>query len=107
MKQCAHCPWKKSTNPDTDIPNGYCKEKHRKLRSTIAKPGKLNLKVRVMACHESPIGADRICVGWASHQLNEGNNIGLRLLARDGRFKDLELDGEQHSTFDATLGELG
>lgn len=110
MKQCHACPWKKSTNADTDIPNGYDRQAHRRLQRTIAKPAELNLNVRVMACHESPVGAERPCVGWLHHQLTIGNNIGLRFrvfIKRDPelRFDSLELDGEQHETFEATLGE--
>jgi hypothetical protein len=104
MKQCAHCPWKTSTDPNKDIPNGYNRRLHIQLRRTLAKPGELDFRLRAMACHESPKGAEYPCVGWVNHQLNEGNNIALRLLARDGRFKNLQLDGEQHGTFEATLG---
>ena len=102
-KQCAKCPWKKSTNP-LDIPNGYSEKKHHALRSTLARPGEINLHVsKAMACHESPIGGEQYCVGWLVHQLGPGNNIGLRLLASDGRFRNLQLDGEQHKTFEDTL----
>ncbi len=105
MKQCAKCPWKVSTDPN-EIPNGYCRRKHADLRSTIAKPGELVMSgsIRMMACHETDVGRERPCVGWVAHQLGPGNNIALRMLARDGRFKHLQLDGEQHETFEQTLG---
>lgn len=104
VRQCKHCPWKKSTNPDTDIPNGYCRKMHKDLHRTIAKPGELNLNPRLMACHESPIGRERICVGWAHNQLTIGNNIGLRWRAlSDPRFKDLQIVGPQHWRFEDTL----
>lgn len=55
-KQCAKCPWRKDVNP-RNIPNGYSEEKHRALRSTIARPGDLSAltsnKIRVMASHET------------------------------------------------------
>lgn len=68
-KQCAKCPWKKGVNPQ-DIPGGYCETKHANLKDTIAKPGTLGLAeglrggaVRVMACHETPVGKELPCVG--------------------------------------------
>ena len=106
--QCKACPWKVSTVPDQDIPSGYCRTKHAKLKSTIAKPGDLRGVMggglHVMACHESPVGAEQPCVGWLAHQLGRGNNIALRMQALDGRYNGLVLDGEQHETFEATLG---
>lgn len=103
-RQCKKCPWKKSVNP-RDIPNGYCEIKHKNLDSTIAKPGDLNLgSIRMMACHESSRpGGEYPCVGWVINQLGPGNNIALRLLARDGRFKDLRTVGPQHERFEDTL----
>jgi len=105
MKQCKACPWKKSTRPKKDIPGGYCEKKHAALKSTIAKPGEIRISeaVRCMACHESPVGAERPCVGWLAHQLGPGNNIALRFLARDGRYGELELVGDQHTRFEDTL----
>ncbi len=107
MKQCKKCPWRVDVDPN-DIPNGYCATKHAALKSTIAKPGDLGLggKLSVMACHETKPGKERECVGWVANQLGRGNNIGLRILALDGRFKDLKLVGEQHETFEDTLGEF-
>lgn len=104
-RQCRKCPWKTSTDP-REIPNGYCAVKHAALAGTIARPGSvagLGGPLRMMACHESALGADRVCVGWLSHQLGPGNNIGLRLAAMSGRFGEIVLDGEQHETFEATL----
>jgi hypothetical protein len=101
MRQCKNCPWKKSTNPH-DIPRGYSVEKHKALSSTIAEPGDLNLTVpmRLMACHNTH---DAACVGWVHHQLGEGNNIRLRILALDGRFKNYRVVGPQHERFEDTL----
>lgn len=107
LKQCKACPWKKSTVPDKDIPGGYCPTKHEHLSNTIAVPGDISRLaqpyIRMMACHEYSGGEEQPCVGWINHQLGRGNNIVLRLLARDGRFKDIQLDGEQHETFEDTL----
>lgn len=103
--QCEKCPWKTSTDP-YDIPGGYCEKKHAGLASTIAEPGSiagLRGDMAMMACHESPPGAEQPCVGWLAHQLGPGNNIPLRMLARDGRFNDLRLDGHQHERFEDTL----
>ena len=103
-KQCKKCPWRKDVDPVT-IPNGYCETKHAALKNTISKPGKLNLaEIRIMACHESPIGLEKPCVGWLVHQLGPGNNIGLRLAVIEGRIDaDVETVGEQHETFEDTL----
>jgi len=102
VKQCKACPWKVSTVPSRDIPNGYDAKKHAMLRRTIAQdPEYAGL---TMACHETPCGRERPCVGWVEHQLGPGNNIQLRRQARGGLFNDNEVDGEQHQTFEATLG---
>ena len=100
--QCKACPWKKSTKPSRDIPGGYCATKHADLKSTIAEPGTLG-SGRKMACHESAPGSERECVGWVLHQLGPGNNIGLRLRAMDGRYKDYRTVGAQHERFEDTL----
>lgn len=104
-RQCKACPWKQSVRPLHDIPGGYCASKHRALNRTIAEPGSLTASrvLRVMACHESPIGAEQPCVGWVMNQLGPGNNIGLRILAMDGRFSKLETVGPQHERFEDTL----
>lgn len=105
-KQCKACPWKRSTRPSKDIPNGYCAEKHARLNNTIAQPGDLRGiggTLRIMACHESGEGEERACVGWLYNQLGEGNNIALRMHARSGRFGELVLVGPQHNTFEETL----
>ena len=104
-KQCKACPWKMSTVPERDIPNGYNRKKHCGLSSTIAKPGDLFTPQRLMACHESKVGAQYPCVGWLMHQLGPGNNLPLRILGLDGRFNHLALDGEQHNSFEATIPE--
>lgn len=102
--QCKKCPWKKSTNPH-DIPNGYCPTKHANLKSTIATPGSFGL-TKMMACHESPPGEEKACLGWLHHQLGPGNNIGLRMRAAAGQLKEAlegKLVGEQHDSFEDTL----
>jgi len=106
-KQCKACPWKVSTVPDRDIPDGYCAARHRTLKTSIAEPGALpglRAPLRVMACHEFPVGAEQECVGWVHHQLGLGGNIALRLRALDGRYNGFQIVGEQHETFEATLG---
>lgn len=106
--QCKACPWKVSTVPTADIPGGYCETKHAALDRTIA--GKLPVEqqlvadtLRIMACHESTNQGEYPCVGWLVNQLGPGNNILLRLSARDGRFSDLRTVGPQHPTFEDTL----
>lgn len=79
VMQCEKCPWRKDVDP-YDIPNGYDRDKHAALASTIADPGSLAGLMcptqKVMACHESQ---DAHCVGWLMNQLGRGNNIGMRL----------------------------
>lgn len=101
-RQCAKCPWKKSTDPRT-IPNGYCERKHAALKKTIADPGTINIgrQLHLMACHETE---KRPCVGWLAHQLGDGNNIALRLAVSTGRIDaNFETVGEQHARFEDTL----
>lgn len=106
LKQCAKCPWKKSTNPH-DIPNGYCDIKHGNLKSTIAKPGDISNvggDLRIMACHEHDVGEEAHCVGWLANQLGAGNNIALRLNMMNCENAHLiKLGGEQHECFEDTL----
>lgn len=103
-RQCAKCPWKKSTNPH-DIPDRYSTELHRGLQSTIADPGTLQVGgLRVMACHETKAGSELPCVGWLVNQLGPGNNIGLRLAVMHGRVDgNVKTVGAQHATFEDTL----
>lgn len=103
-KQCAKCPWKKSTNP-YDIPDGYDVEKHKNLACTIAKdtnPFATNLQA--MACHHSTEDNMQYCVGWLVNQLGRGNNIPLRLkMMKCENARDIQTYGEQHERFEDTL----
>lgn len=108
MKQCKSCPWKVAASTRS-IP-GYDRAKHERLRP-ITNQGDTPVfptgrTLRVMACHDSRKGADRACVGWLSHQLNEGNNIPLRLAALNRpEWQRLELDGPQREDFAPTFAE--
>ncbi len=105
-RQCAHCPWRKDVDPN-DIPNGYSRKRHAALSDTIADPGStcgIGDGVRMMACHETPKGAEDPCVGWLAHQLGPGNNLALRLRAMAGKLDtDFATVGEQHERFEDTL----
>jgi hypothetical protein len=103
-KQCAKCPWRVDVDP-RDIPDGYCETKHAALSGTIAKPGALpSGPLRIMACHESPTGRERPCVGWLHNQLGPGNNVALRLAVASGHIDaEYRLAGEQHAAFEDTL----
>ena len=101
-RQCAKCPWKVTTDPH-EIPRGYSAKKHRALACTIAEPGSiasLGEPLRFMSCHDTH---NLPCVGWLANQLGPGNNIALRLAARNGQFGEFELVGEQHERFEDTL----
>jgi hypothetical protein len=104
--QCAKCPWKVNTNP-FDIPDGYCEIKHQNLKSTIATPGdiqSLGLPLHIMACHHSTDSRPQMCIGWLYNQLGSGNNIPLRLAARQySNLKDIKINGAQHERFEDTL----
>ncbi len=104
-KQCRKCPWLVSTDP-LEIPGGYRVELHEALRSTIAEKDAIDLggPLRMMACHESQVGAEAPCVGWIDHQLGRGGNLKLRLAAaRRPDLLDYELIGEQREAFEDTL----
>ena len=101
-KQCAKCPWKVTTDP-YDIPHGYSEERHKNLERTIAKDLRFGGSLNVMSCHESPTGDEAHCIGWLADQLGPGNNIGLRLAMMRYDLSKVELDGEQHETFEDTL----
>lgn len=103
VRQCAKCPWKVDTDPH-DIPNGYSEELHRGLACTIADPGSLRLGGSAMSCHEHPASDEAHCIGWLVNQLGPGNNIGLRLrMLNCENAKHIQIDGEQHATFEDTL----
>ena len=95
-KQCAKCPWKKSTNPH-DIPNGYTKERHCDLRKTIGS------STDAMACHKDTVGRESYCVGWLMNQIGPGNNISLRLRMLGYDLSKVKLVGAQHYKFEDTL----
>lgn len=104
-RQCEKCPWRADVDPHT-IPNGYDVEKHRRLgERTIAKEGELpGRDLHIMACHESMPGREVPCVGWLDNQLNDGNNLGLRLAVHMKLISaDYELVGEQRARFEDTL----
>lgn len=107
-KQCKGCPWRVDADPRKEIPR-YCPTKHAKLEETLA-PGLSGFQrdeLRVMACHETPTGKEKPCVGWLENQLGPGNNIVLRIAARDGRFGRFETIGEQHQRLSDTLPRRG
>lgn len=104
-RQCKACPWKTSTRPSQGIPDGYCPAKHANLKRTIATPENKGFVTpfRLMACHESTAPNEQPCVGWLNNQLNQGNNIALRLINRRTTFGELVLDGPQHEYFEDTI----
>lgn len=98
LNQCKACPWKRSTNPHTDIPGGYDPEKHAALISCTGGLESISRPILAMACHESPPGHEQMCAGWLANQLGPGNNFALRLRAIDGQFSGLRVDGEQYDS---------
>jgi len=99
-KQCKKCPWKLSTDPH-QIPHGYSLRKHKSLKLTIANPGEIQTTcIKAMACHETQ---ESYCIGWLVNQLGQGNNIPLRIKMLNYDLSVVQLDGEQHETFEETL----
>ena len=110
-KQCDHCPWRKDACVE-DIP-GYVPELHPQLETTIAKPmdwsklAQASSTLRLMACHESPVGEETSCIGWLVNQIGTGNNLMLRLAAFScTNIEEVETVGEQHERFEDTLPQL-
>lgn len=102
-RQCKACPWRVDVVPERDIPGGYCEAKHRALEKTISDGSFRGGNIQAMACHESRVGAEFVCVGWLANQLGPGNNIALRLQSLSGRYPAFELVGAQHARFEDTL----
>lgn len=103
-KQCANCPWRVDSDPHAI--NNYSLLQHQTLESTIAKDTNLNLAVKAMACHESSEAHSTHCIGWLHQQLNDGNNLGLRLSMANCENADrIEVVGPQHQIFIDTLPE--
>lgn len=103
-KQCKTCPWRKDSTV-ADIPN-YDPNQHEKLAGTISSGDIYEAfgPIEKMACHNSTDGNEFECVGWLYNQLNQGNNIALRLRMRDyENAKDIQVDGEQKASFAETF----
>ena len=105
-KQCSNCPWKIDSNP-YDI-RDYSPVQHRSLVNTIAQVENYDPENNIlykMQCHESTrLSTEKTCIGWLHNQLNEGNNIALRVACCiDPEEAKYELDGEQHLKFEDTL----
>ena len=105
MKQCKTCPWRVGADVHA-IPH-YQESLHRKLTSTIARPGDVSTLgggQHLMACHYSTEGDDKVCVGWLAHQIGPGNNLALRLrVATTPSLRDFVVDGPQRETFAETF----
>lgn len=102
---CASCPWRKSsTVGGFDIP-GFDIEKMRGLHDTV---GEGDAFRTIMACHLSPEGEERACIGYV-HQ--EGwSNLAVRMAFITGRLDpnaiaescaDIEMWPDFETMFDA------
>ena len=86
-----------------DVPH-YDRRGHVRLgKNSIADSNDPLRPTTLMACHKSKDGHEFECAGWLFNQLTVGNNVWLRMQARDGRYADLVLDGEQRETFEESL----
>lgn len=105
VKQCKSCPWRVGSVPGRDIP-GYDRALHEGLRETVEGGlGSLGQSIKRMACHVSRPGKDVVCAGWLENQLGVGNNFAVRLAVVAGDLPAPVVDGEQHESLEATLGE--
>ncbi len=80
---CATCPWRKSsTVGGADIP-GFSLSKIQALTCTAGPRRGEDGWRNIMACHYSPEGSERACIGYVAQ---EGlDNIWVRILAVTGR----------------------
>lgn len=102
-KQCANCPWKKSTkHEDIDRREGFDVEYYKSVRDDfVSRPGFIGMSQDHdnMGCHKHPDEDDVPCIGWLAHEVGPGNNIGLRLwLTQFENSWDIETVGEQHKS---------
>jgi len=106
LHQCDKCPWKVTTDP-REIPDGYSEDLHRALLCTIAEPGASHTPggiIVAMGCHQHDTEEQVHCVGWLMNQINQGNNIPLRIqMMTCENARHIRLDGEQHEDFRDTL----
>lgn len=103
IKQCKTCPWRVNCVPKRDIPN-YRPRLHVGLKKTI-RSGLESLQGnrQIMACHYSKPDSEIACAGWLRNQIDEGNNLGMRLAVMNGEHPVPVVDGPQHATFEGTL----
>lgn len=109
--QCKNCPWRKDSDLN-DIPN-YNRDLHIGLKKTIwdksCQTHELVLAlsssgISMMSCHEASSDSQYICIGWLHNQLNQGNNIPLRIHASScENISSYKIVGEQHNCFEDTI----
>lgn len=107
VEQCKTCPWRIGIDPEADIPN-YRRSLHEGLADTIqggaqSLHGALVNDLQIMACYYSKADDEFPCAGWLHHQLNEGNNLGVRYAVAMMKLPAPVVDGPQHTRFEDTL----
>ncbi len=97
-KQCANCPWKKSTKwEDIDCVEGFDMDFYESVRDEYIPKHMFDKSHRNMGCHKHE-GDDQPCIGWLLHEAGRGNNIGIRLMLSGVENADeLETFGPQHT----------
>lgn len=97
--QCKNCPWKESVNP-ADIPNGFDYKAHKKLLDNQPKVLEIDKPLHVMSCHNSNDNDGMFCIGYLHNQLNQGNNISLRLrMLNCDNIAQIRVFGKQRKNF--------
>ncbi len=77
---CSTCPWRKSSAVGgTDIP-GFNIDLMRRLQNTVGREDDFR---PIMACHGSPKGAERPCVGYLAR--HGYSNLAVRVGIMEGR----------------------
>lgn len=109
LEPCKTCPWRKSsTVGGSDIP-GFSLDLMRGLQNTV---GEGDAFRPIMACHYSPCGEERACVGYLAQK--GYSNLAVRIGAMQGRYdlpgiqdacRGLDLWPDFHAMLDAYEGE--
>ena len=91
---CDNCPWRKSTDPHTQIPN-YRVEMAENLAHTCRDDG-----MAVMACHKTTEGKELACVGFVLQVGVESIGVRLRFFGGDSPDNYEVGDADLYNTFE-------
>lgn len=96
---CATCPWRRDSDPHKIPGLSLCQA--RALSNTV---GDGDAFRPIMACHGSPEGGERACVGYVA---TVGyTNLGVRMMALRGEVDFDPVDADLYETFDEMLDNI-